>query len=277
MKRVVKIFIFGIILYLGWSTLLIGCTSSSKGKVELKNEEDSLSYAVSMLLSEELPRMIAEEGIDSTTIDAFIKGLRASFPLEDTPETRAMVSGIYLGAEAAEMLKKADKAIYPDDEEKRVDRAVFLEAIVATATGGEKAMDIYCAKDYYNNRVFRSRSEQFMECNKKRHGVVTLPSGLQYKVEKMGDGKTATYSSAVACIYKGTYPNGATFTSSRGEVADLVVNEQVPGLAEALMTLPAGTRCVVYIPWNLAYGAKGKNNITPYSTLIYDLEIVEVK
>lgn len=277
MKRVVRIFVFGVLLYAGWCAFLMGCAGSCRRDVELKDENDSLSYAVSMLLSEELPGILAKEGIDSTTIDAFIEGLRISFPLEDSPSERARISGVYLGAEAADMLSRADETIYPDDTEKQVDRAVFLEALVAAISGDAKAMDINAAKDYYNTRIFRSRSEQFMAGNRQRPGVVTLPSGLQYKIERKGEGATATASSTVACIYKGTFPNGATFASSRGEVADLVVDEAVPGLAEALTTLPVGTRCMVYIPWELAYGIKGKNNIPPYSVLVYDLEIVEIR
>ncbi len=277
MKRVVRIIAFGILLYAGWSALLVGCASSWKNEVELKDENDSLSYAVSMLLSEDVPGMMAQEGIDSTTIDAFIEGLRISFPLDDSPRTRALISGVYLGAEAADMLGRAEKTIYPDDADKKVDRELFLEALVASASNGTKAMDFNTAKEYYNNRIFRSRSEKFIADNNGRPGVVTLPSGLQYKVEKMGDGATATASSTVTCIYKGTFPNGATFASSRGGTEEFVVEEVVPGLSEVLTTLPVGTRCMVYIPWELAYGAEGKSNIPPYSALIYDLEIVGIR
>ncbi len=277
MKRVIRIIACGILLYAGWSALLVGCAGSWKSEVELKDENDSLSYAVSMIISEELPALIAQEGIDSTTIDDFIRGMRTAFPLKDTPEARAFSSGVFAAIEAAEMIERANASIYPDEKDKRVDRELFLEGLIATADGDNSIMDIAIASDYYNKRIFRSRSEQFMADNNGRPGVVTLPSRLQYKVERMGDGATATGSSTVACIYKGTFPNGATFASSRGEVEELVVSEAIPGLAEALTTLPVGTRCMVYIPWELAYGAKGKGNIPPYSALVYDLEIVGIR
>ena len=93
----------------------------------------------------------------------------------------------------------------------------------------------------------------------------------------MGSGAKAGNDDTVKCIYKGTYPNGAVFDSSRGEAVDLEVASLVPGLAEVVMTLPAGTQCMVYVPWNLAYGAKGSGKISPYSALVYDIEIIDAK
>ena len=138
-------------------------------------------------------------------------------------------------------------------------------------------MDMAFAIDFYNQHIFRARSEQFISENASRPGVVTLPSGVQYKVSVMGGGAKAGNDDTVKCIYKGTYPNGAVFDSSRGEAVDLEVASLVPGLAEVVMTLPAGTQCMVYVPWNLAYGAKGSGKISPYSALVYDIEIIDAK
>ena len=98
----------------------------------------------------------------------------------------------------------------------------------------------------------------------------------QLFVPGAGNGRAATYSDAIKCVYKGTYPNGSAFDSSRGFAVEKRVNEMVPGLAEAVMNLPSGTKCKVYIPWELGYGANGSRNVAPYSALVYDLEIVEV-
>lgn len=272
MKRLVRIIMFGVLIYVGWFAALHGCSRS--GEVSLRNVDDSLSYSVSMLVSEDLPKMMVEEGIDSTTVDDFLRGVRAAFPLDDSPESQAYMNGVMVAVEAINMLDKANKAIYPDEKEKKVDRELFVEGIVAAATGNNEVMDMASAVEYYNRHVFRARSERFISENASRPGVVTLPSGVQYKVGVMGDGEKARYGEKVRCIYKGTYPNGAVFESSRGEVVELAVNEVVPGLAEVLMTLPAGTQCMVYVPWELAYGAEGAGGISPYSALVYDLEIV---
>lgn len=278
MKRVLKAAASGIISCT-FVLAAAGCTepTDNAGDTRLKNEDDSLSYAVSMIISERMPGMIAQEGIDSTTIDDFIRGLRTAFPTADTPEARAFTNGIYAAIEAAGMLEKANSSIYPDEKEKEVDREIFLEALVATAKGDNSIMDIRTASDYYNQRIFRARSEQFIAGNSKRPGVVTLDSGVQYRVERLGKGAKATYNGRVTCIYKGMYPNGAVFASSRGEAVELKPGELVPGLAEVLMSLPEGTRCMAYIPWNMAYGEKGGDGVPPYSALVYDLEIVSAK
>ena len=275
MKRLARIIIFGVLIYVGWFAALHGCSKS--GEVTLESVDDSLSYAVSMLVAEDMPAMMAEKGIDSTTVDDFLRGVRAAFPMDDSPESQAYLNGVMAAVEAAEMLDKANRAIYPDEKDKKVDRRLFVEGVVAVATGDNTVMNVASAVEYYNRHIFRARSEQFISENASRPGVVTLPSGVQYKVSVIGEGEKARYGEKVRCIYKGTYPNGAVFESSRGEVVELGVNEVVPGLAEVLMTLPAGTQCMVYVPWELAYGAKGAGRISPYSALVYDLEIVDTE
>ena len=276
MKRLVRIIVLGVLLYVAWLAFLCSCSSPS-GEVRLRNVDDSLSYAVSMLVSEELPGMLAAEGIDSTTIDDFIRGVRAAFPLDDSPESSAYLNGVVVAVEAMDMLNRANKSIYPDGNDKKVDRKLFVEGIVAASKGDSEVMDMAFAIDFYNQHIFRARSEQFISENASRPGVVTLPSGVQYKVSVMGSGAKAGNDDTVKCIYKGTYPNGAVFDSSRGEAVDLEVASLVPGLAEVVMTLPAGTQCMVYVPWNLAYGAKGSGKISPYSALVYDSEIIDAK
>ena len=276
MKRLVRIIVLGVLLYVAWLAFLCSCSSPS-GEVRLRNVDDSLSYAVSMLVSEDLPGMLAAEGIDSTTIDDFIRGVRAAFPLDDSPESRAYLNGVVVAVEAMDMLNRANKSIYPDGNDKKVDRKLFVEGIVAASKGDSEVMDMAFAIDFYNQHIFRARSEQFISENASRPGVITLPSGVQYKVSVMGSGAKAGNDDTVKCIYKGTYPNGAVFDSSRGEAVDLEVASLVPGLAEVVMTLPAGTQCMVYVPWNLAYGAKGSGKISPYSALVYDIEIIDAK
>lgn len=245
-------------------------------KIELRNSEDSISFAVSMLISEDMPVAMKELGIDDSTLPYFVKGLRDAFPADGTPEATAYAQGVLMAASAMDMLERADKAIYPNDSTKKVDRRMFLEGLLATAYGTGKTMTTKEAVDYYNRRIFRSVSEEFIARNRKRPGVVTLPSGLQYKIEAMGEGPVAKYNDTVSCIYKGSYPNGAVFDSSKGVAVELRVAALVDGLVEALTTLPAGTRCKLYVPWHLAYGAKGSGRVPPYSALVYDLEIVSV-
>lgn len=254
-----------------------GQSGSSDVAVELKNRDDSLSFAVGMLVSSEMPRAMAELGIDETTLDDFVRGLCDAFPVDDSPEAVAYSHGVVMASAAKDLLESADAAIYPGDTVKKVNRRLFLEALKASAYNKGDVMPREVAVDYYNESIFRSASEEFMRSNKERPGVVVLPSGVQYKVEVAGTGKVATSADVVSCIYKGTYPNGSTFDSSRGYAVDLPVNSVVPGLAEVLTKLPEGTSCMVYIPWERAYGAEGYSSIPPYSALVFELEIVKIK
>lgn len=261
-------------LFFSLLSLLASCNNAVPDrKVELKHADDSISFAVGMLVSEDVPVAMKEMGIDDETLAAFLRGIRDAFPADDSPEAVAYAQGVLMAASAMDMLERADNAIYPGDTVNKVDRKLFMEGIIATACGTGKTMTMQYAKDYYNRRVFRTVSDEFMKRNKSRHGVVSLPSGLQYKIEKMGSGAVAKSFETVSCIYKGSYPNGVVFDSSRDKVVDLKVRTLVDGLAEALTTLPVGTVCKLYIPWELAYGEKGTRSIPPYSALVYDLEI----
>lgn len=257
--------------------LLLSCNNGiSDRKVELKNASDSISFAVSMLISEDVPAAMKELGINDETLSAFLRGIRDAFPVDESPEAIAYSQGLLVAASAIDMLERADQAIYPGDTINKVDRKKFLEGLIATAYGSGKTMTTQSAKDYYNRRVFREVSDEFIEKNKARHGVITLPSGLQYKIEKMGSGAVARAYDKVKCIYKGTYPNGVVFDSSRDKVVELQVRTLIDGLVEAFTTFPAGTVCKLYIPWELAYGEKGTRSIPPYSALVYDLEIIGI-
>lgn len=248
----------------------------SDRKVELMDRSDSLSFAVSMIVGENMPHKMSDVGIDSTTIDDFVRGMCDAFPFDDTPEARAYAYGVLAASSAMEMIGMADEALYPGDTINKVDRRLFLEGLKAMAYGSGKTMTFRVARDYYNSHVFRARSDEFIRKNKERPGVVVLPGGVQYKIETEGTGVTAGYGDIVTFIYKGAYPNGSVFDTSRGLPVEKRVIELVPGLADAVMALPSGTKCKVYVPWERGYGAEGTRKVAPYSALVYDLEIVSV-
>ena len=175
-------------------------------KVELKTADDSISFAVSMLVSEDMPVAMEELGINDNTLPAFLRGIKDAFPADESPEAVAYAQGVLMAASAMDMLERADNAIYPDDTSKKVNRKMFLEGLIATAYGTGKTMTTKDAKEYYNRRVFRTASDEFIAKNKERRGVTVLPSGLQYKIEEMGRGDTATIYDTVSCIYKGSFP-----------------------------------------------------------------------
>jgi FKBP-type peptidyl-prolyl cis-trans isomerase FklB len=122
--------------------------------------------------------------------------------------------------------------------------------------------------------------EAFLSANKNKEGVVTLPSGLQYKVIKSGDGPKPTKDQTVKCHYRGTLVDGTEFDSSykRGEPTEFPVGGVIKGWTEALQLMPVGSKWQLFIPADLAYGSNGSGpTIGPNAVLIFDVELISIK
>ena len=125
----------------------------------------------------------------------------------------------------------------------------------------------------------RQQGEAFLATNAQVEGVVTLPSGLQYKIIREGTGKQPTASDTVTVHYRGTLIDGAEFDSSysRGQPATFPVNGVIQGWVEALQLMKEGAKWQLFIPPELAYGERGAGrDIGPNATLIFDVELLTV-
>jgi FKBP-type peptidyl-prolyl cis-trans isomerase FklB len=126
----------------------------------------------------------------------------------------------------------------------------------------------------------KKAGDAFLAENKTKQGVVTLPSGLEYKVLKMGEGKKPTVNDTVVCNYRGTLINGTEFDSSykRNQPATFPVKGVIKGWTEALQLMPVGSKWQLFIPSDLAYGANGAGNlIGPNATLIFEVELLSIQ
>lgn len=129
----------------------------------------------------------------------------------------------------------------------------------------------------------KQASEQFMTQNKKQEGVVTLPSGLQYRVIKSGDGRKPTSADVAVCQYRGSLPDGTVFDDSRrkkdGGPVSFPVRGVIRGWQEALKLMPVGSKWQIFVPADLAYGDRGvpRANIPPNAALVFDVELLSVK
>ncbi|HKK16050.1 MAG TPA: FKBP-type peptidyl-prolyl cis-trans isomerase [Gammaproteobacteria bacterium] len=125
----------------------------------------------------------------------------------------------------------------------------------------------------------KTAGEKFLAENKKKEGVVTLPSGLQYKVLKKGDGPSPTVDDNVKVHYHGTHIDGSVFDSSyeRGEPVSLGLNQVIKGWQEAVPLMSVGSKYQIYVPADLAYGERGAGgSIGPNETLIFDIELLGI-
>lgn len=172
---------------------------------------------------------------------------------------------------------------------KKVNPETFLQAINDTFTGempkmmpeeANKILEEFMQKasqgEAKNNL---EEGIKFLAENKSDKSVIELPSGLQYKVIEEGDGELPTPENQVKCHYHGTLIDGTVFDSSveRGEPAVFPVNAVIPGWVEALQLMPVGSKWRLFIPPELAYGEQGAGGVIgPNSTLIFDLELLEI-
>lgn len=179
---------------------------------------------------------------------------------------------------------------------KKIEIEDFVKGLSAAIKGEKPEIDIEKAGDILNDffanmeaekaaenaeigAAMKKDGENFLAENAKKEGVVTMKSGLQYKVLKEGKGKKASSSSKVRCNYEGKFTNGQIFDSSykRGEPAVFGVGQVIKGWTEALQLMSEGSEWELYIPYHLAYGEAGAHGaIPPYAALIFKVELIEV-
>lgn len=204
----------------------------------LKTQKDKVSYGIGV----DMVKNFKKQGIDAD-LDLVIKGMRDGS------------SGAKLLIGDAEMKKSL-----ADYQRELAGKQAEIKALEA-----EK-----------NKRV----GDAYLKANKKKNGVVTLPSGLQYKVIKAGTGNKPTDTDNVTCRYRGTLIDGTEFDSSERLGFPLTFNVKdsvIKGWAEALKLMPAGSKWLVVVPPDLAYGEKGAGrDIGPNATLLYDIELLAV-
>ena len=125
----------------------------------------------------------------------------------------------------------------------------------------------------------KAEGERYLVENASKEGVVTLPSGLQYKVLKEGNGQKPKATDKVKCHYEGFLIDGTVFDSSvqRGEPAVFPLNQVIAGWTEGLQLMQEGAKYRFFIPYQLGYGERGAGaSIPPFATLVFDVELIEV-
>lgn len=165
----------------------------------------------------------------------------------------------------------------------------YAAAVKAVFEGTESAIPFEEAQtlinEYLQNleeemtKAAREAGEKFLEENKKNEGVKVAASGLQYVVEKEGEGAQPTATDEVTVHYTGKLLNGQVFDSSvqRGEPATFPLNRVIPGWTEGVQLMKEGAKYTFFIPSDLAYGPQGiPNAIPPHSTLIFEVELIKV-
>ena len=271
---------------------MISCGNSTP-KADLKNDVDTMSYAMGLSQTQGLKEYLAQMEIDTTNMDAFVKGLNDGANAGDDKKKAAYFAGINIGQQISNrMIKGINYEIYGKDSTKSISLKNFMAGFVTGATGKKGLMSVEQAgqlaqmkmqaikaknmeKTYGANKT---AGEKFLAANAKKPGVKTLPSGVQYKVIKEGNGAMPKDTSLVTVHYEGRTIDGKVFDSSykRNQPTDLRANQEIKGWTEALVHMPAGSIWEVYIPQEMAYGEREAGEIKPFSALIFKIELISV-
>ena len=271
---------------------MISCGNSTP-KADLKNDVDTMSYAMGLSQTQGLMEYLAQMEIDTTNMDAFVKGLNDGANAGDDKKKAAYFAGINIGQQISNrMIKGINYEIYGKDSTKSISLKNFMAGFVTGATGKKGLMSVEQAgqlaqmkmqaikaknmeKTYGANKT---AGEKFLAANAKKPGVKTLPSGVQYKVIKEGNGAMPKDTSLVTVHYEGRTIDGKVFDSSykRNQPTDMRANQVIKGWTEALVHMPAGSIWEVYIPQELAYGEREAGEIKPFSALIFKIELISV-
>jgi len=209
------------------------------GPITFNSAKEKVSYSIGV----ELAAGLKYQQMD-VDLPLIIRGMRDAFANEDT---KLAISP----KEIADTLKQ-----YGEDRKK----------------GLEHAMQMLGEKN-------KKAGEDFVAQNAKKDGVVTLPSGLQYKVLKEGDGKKPTLSDSVVCNYRGTLVDGTEFDSSykQNKPATFPVKRVIKGWREAMQLMPVGSKWQLVVPPQLGYGERGAGGaIGPNTTLVFEMELISI-
>lgn len=224
---------------------------------------------------------------NTKNLSEFLAGVNEAFNAADSKNAR--MQGIQIGTQLKQMADGFSKTAFDGTDEK-LNKEAVLAGLAATlkkekAIVENPAMVVETKmRTIQENKTkaefgdYIKENEKFLAENKSKEGVVTLPSGLQYKIVKEGTGAKPTPADRVTVHYHGTLIDGTVFDSSvdQGKPATFGVTQVIPGWTEALQLMPVGSKWILYIPADLGYGARATGNIKPYSTLIFEVELLSI-
>lgn len=285
------------------SALCLGIQAMPKKKKDKKNKKaqvekvdtvdvKTFSYLIGRLNTEGLAEYLArQKGVDAKYMAQFIEGFGKTELTEADLQAKARIAG-------TEIREDVSKRVMPNiskqmnDSVDLLDHEEFLRGFMEGLMGTEPAISSDSAvkivdkqMKYYQESMMerkygpnRKAGEEFLKANLKNKDVQQTASGLQYKVITKGEGPIPTNTQRVKVHYEGRLIDGKVFDSSykRGQPATFGVNQVIKGWTEALTMMPAGSKWELYIPQELAYGAREQKEIPAFSCLIFTVELLEV-
>jgi FKBP-type peptidyl-prolyl cis-trans isomerase FklB len=261
--------------------------------VKLVSGSDSVSYAGGMAVTNGLLQFLKQQhGVDSTNMADFLRGFQEVVKAGENPAMKAYVAGMQIADQVKSRMLPGMTDEFKDSPDSIVpnlfyrgfmaslkgDSSVFTQP-VAESFFRQKQADDKKAKDERLYGPNRDAGIKFLKENAKKDGVIVTPSGLQYKVLVRGEGEVPQKSDKVLVNYEGRLIDGTVFDASAkhgDKPASFNASAVIKGWTEALTMMPVGSKWQLYIPHELAYGERNAGQIKPYSTLIFDVELVGI-
>lgn len=274
---------------------------------DLDTELDTLAYALGMSQSEGLVSYLGTSmNVDTTKLFEFSVGLLQGTGITDKrlndeedgaalteEEDKAVESGIDIGRQIKNaMMPQIKEHIFGNESNESLPIEIFVAGFIQGYWHLGSVMDLSEAKEtaerlinkYQQEKTAseyrdnKEAGEKFLEENKKKAGVYTTESGLQYKILRQGTGRIPTAEQTVKVDYEGRLIDGTVFDSSieRGEPAVFGLQQVIAGWTEALSMMPVGSEWEIYIPQELGYGSRETGQIKPFSTLIFKVKLLDI-
>ena len=272
---------------------LASCTAQAP-KANMKSEIDSLSYMMGMTNTNGLKQyVVGQMGVDTTFMAEFIKGIEAGSQKSGKKE-EAYMAGLQIGQQlSGRIFEGTNQQLFGNDSTQTLSKENFLAGFIAAVKEKGAAVTMEEAQAFVEKHAEaikakaleaqyadnKAAGEKFLADNKAKEGVKTTPSGLQYKIITEGKGAVPADTSSVKVHYKGTLIDGTQFDSSydRKEPTTFRANQVIKGWTEALTMMPVGSKWELYIPQDLAYGARDAGQIKPFSTLVFEVELLDIE
>ena len=281
-----------IIAAMAMTAFMSSCTAQGQYG-NMKSDIDTLSYAIGVSRVDGLSDYLLSQGVDSTLMVDFLKGFDEGIDKVDDKKFTARRVGMQVAQMLNGWIPSLNENLFGSDSTMTINRNLYVKGFLDAIAKKTELMDLVKAQAYSNEKMKevkdrvleknygenRIAGEQFLAENKTKEGVVTTESGLQYKVITMGTGEKPTANSQVKVNYRGTLIDGTEFDSSyaRNEPATFRANQVITGWTEALQLMPVGSKWLLYIPQDLAYGSREAGDvIKPFSTLIFEVELLEI-
>ncbi|MBR4898215.1 MAG: FKBP-type peptidyl-prolyl cis-trans isomerase [Prevotella sp.] len=259
--------------------------------VQLKNGSDTLSYLAGMYMTEGLIPYIQQQGVDTAYMAEFVDGFKKAIS-DMTPQQKAHIMGMQIASQVRDGMLPRMKKEFTETPDSLIDEVLFrgfVDAITndTTVITQKKAVDAFREKQTWNKnekeeRLYgpnREAGRHYLDSLKADTSIIRTESGLMYKVLTQGEGEVPQKTDKVLVNYEGRLVDGTVFDASAkhgDKPATFRADQVISGWTEALTMMPVGSKWQLYIPYELAYGNRNMGNIKPFSTLIFDVELVGI-